>query len=1144
MEEAQAMAVVAPTRADQAAVDLDAAASLRFYVFGPPRLERDGAPIDLGLRRALALLALLGVSEQPQSRDALATLLWPDADQSEGRGRLRRTLHRLGQALGETLLVAGADTVALRPDAPLWLDSLAFARLAESALADDAMGTAQLAQLHAAAELYGDDFLAGFTLPDSPAFDEWQFFERERLRQLFARVLERLVAAHQARHEWAAAIDAARSLVALDPLHEPAQRQLMQLYAWSGQLSAAQRQYQACARLLEAELDAAPEPETTALLAAIRAKQLPPPTPAPGFPQAPTRDVTLTGAPAAAADTPVGQPEHTPQQQLSPPAHVSPRPLPTPLTPFVGRDREQAEVEQLLTAPNCRLLTLLGPGGMGKTRLALAVAAAAAGGFAQGVAFVSLAPLTNADQLVTAIADALGCRFYEAGDPQTQLIDYLRARELLLVLDNFEHLPDGTGLLLEILLAAPQVRALATSRSRLNLSGELVYVLGSLELPPPDAAEGVLDCGAAQLLLQYARLARPDLEVAAEDLADLARICRLVRGMPLALVLAASWAGLLSFAEIADEIARSVDFLESQAGDLPERQRSMRGAFDSSWQRLSPEEQRVFMGLSVFQGGFTRAAVQAVVGADMHTLRTLVHASLVTSGPDQRYDIHELLRQYALEQLEQTGGAPAARAAQSAYYLRLLCQAQEGGAVREGQQPARVPLAREIDNIRAAWRYAVDQGDRASIGGSLRCLYRFYWTSSRFREGEELFAAAVRRLRADGETPDERLLAQLQLRQASFLIALGRHEQARPLLDASLELARRHELCDEVAFALNVMAEAARVQGKPDRAMRLFRESLLVSRASRDRLGMARALKGLGWTAAEDQGDYLEARYFYRESLAIYRAAQLQAEVAAGLDKLGHLAWKLGAYDEAELHYRESLAIFEAQGDRLGRALAIGGLGLVAFSRSAAPQAEAERMLLESLAICRETGNAFEEANRLLMLGLLYNRGGSYLEASECAEQAHALARALDYGIGITAALSIQARAACEQGELAVSRRAVHAALRRSLGTAGAAPVAAHVLNSLAALLIAESACMPGAEAVEALERAAEIVGAVMAQPASWQLIREDAAGLARDLEAMLPPDLLAGALARGARRTLADALAAPAHGVDAWADAQATGAP
>jgi DNA-binding SARP family transcriptional activator len=253
-------------------------AQLKLFVLGQPRLERGEEPVELNLRKGLALLIYLTVSGRSHSRDALATLLWPESDQREGRARLRRTLHRLNQAIGDDILDSGLEAIRLFPHADLWLDSAAFRQHATAALAaapEDVAALERLAHLNAAVELYVEDFLTGFTLPDSPSFDEWEFFQRESLRQLYGQVLEQLVQAYRAQQAWDQAIAYARRWVALDVLHEPSHRMLMRVYAWAGQQAAALRQYQECARILNDELGVTPDEATTALYDAIRSRQFP-----------------------------------------------------------------------------------------------------------------------------------------------------------------------------------------------------------------------------------------------------------------------------------------------------------------------------------------------------------------------------------------------------------------------------------------------------------------------------------------------------------------------------------------------------------------------------------------------------------------------------------------------------------------------------------------------------------------------------------------------------------------------------------------------------------------------------------------------------------------------------------------------------
>jgi DNA-binding SARP family transcriptional activator len=449
-------------------------AHLKLFVLGQPRLERDGEPVELNLRKALALLAYLAVSAQPHSRDALATLLWPESDQREGRARLRRNLHRLTQAIGDDVLDSTPEAIRLYAHADLWLDSAAFRQHATAGLAappQEAFAPQRLAHLDAAVALYTEDFLAGFTLPDNPAFDEWQFFQRESLRQLYGQVLEQLVQAYRGQQDWGQAIAYARKWVALDGLHEPAHRMLMRLYAWAGQHTAALRQYQECVRLLRAELGMEPEDETTALYEGIRTRQLAMPEAADHQPLAPL--------PAAL--------EAPPPVSLGALGNALPRGVrhaPAPGTALVGRKRERAEIAALLRQDDVRLVTLTGPGGVGKTRLALAVADAAQATFADEVVFVGLQALSDATLVLPTIAQAL--EVMEQGGQRllTSVQTALQDRQVLLVLDNFEQVL-AAGVQVAELLGVPTLKVLVTSRAALRLQAEHVIIVDPLAAPRP-----------------------------------------------------------------------------------------------------------------------------------------------------------------------------------------------------------------------------------------------------------------------------------------------------------------------------------------------------------------------------------------------------------------------------------------------------------------------------------------------------------------------------------------------------------------------------------------------------------------------------------------------------------------------------------
>ena len=383
--------------------------------------------------------------------------------------------------------------------------------------------------------------------------------------------------------------------------------------------------------------------------------------------------------------------------------------LPVQPIPFVGRQAELAELNRLLADPSVRLITVVGAGGMGKTRLALEAAALHLDRFADGVYLVPLAPVPSPDGMVAAIAEASGLDFSQA-DPCCQLLDYLRAKSLLLILDNFEHVTDGAPLVADLLAEAPGVKIVATSRARLDLQGEQIFTLAGMDLPASAAAPGALDNAAIRLFVQGARRVRPGYEPDAADLKQIVRICRLVEGMPLGILLAAAWIEMLSPAEIAAEIARSYDFLETGLRDLPERQRSMRAVFEYSWNLLSEREREIFASLSAFCCSFTRDAAQQISGATLRELMALTTKSLLYRTPDGRYEGHGMLQQYAAARLDGSpDGGRAVRDRYAAYYLDLL-SGWEADLHGPRQQEALAAIDAESDNIRTAWAWAAEQG--------------------------------------------------------------------------------------------------------------------------------------------------------------------------------------------------------------------------------------------------------------------------------------------------------------------------------------------------------------------------------------------------------------------------------------------------
>jgi predicted ATPase/DNA-binding SARP family transcriptional activator len=858
---------------------------------GAPQICYGGVPVALDNRKALALLAYLALNGRAHSRDALVALLWPDADATRGRAALRSALWALNRATGGEWLLTSGDAIELRPGYAL--DVARFRQLLD---APQPMPD----QLAEAADLATGAFLEGFGLRDSAAFDEWQLLEAEQLRGLLAVALAQLTLGHAERGARDQALAYGRRWLALDALHEPAHRALMQIYAAAGQHAAALRQYRTCQQALADELGVAPAPETTALFERVRS------------------DHAAAGRSESAAP---------PQPRTTGGAA-----LPAQATPFIGRERELADIAACLDDPDCRLLTLVGPGGSGKTRLALEAAAAQRERFGQGVYFVALASVAAADVLRATIASAIGVSFYDRqegpAEVATQLLASLHDRRALLVLDNFEHLVGESGLLAEILAYAPQVKLLITSRERLNLGHEWALPVDGLALPSGDAAFAGSD--AALLFEQSARRARGDYQLSAEDAPAVAEICRLVDGMPLGIELAASWMRVLTPAEIAREIARSLDFLAGGRRDAPERHHSVRAVFNHSWALLSDAERPVLRRLAVFRGGFRREAAEQIVTelaldhalaphagrsggvrvfkihfSLLRSLASLADKSLLRHVPDGRYELHELIRQYADEQLAQLPAEQAAvRARHSEYYIDFVAQRED--ALRSGTQRAVFEeLAEEIENIRAAWEWAAAQGDAGALRRALEGLFVFYDLRGWFREGAEDFAAAAQQIEGAG---DASLLGRLLARQGSFAVALGDIARGEQLLQRGLGLLHAEGEPDETAVALHGLGIAAMKRGDLATARRLLGEGLSTFEVCGNRGGVARSLDRLA-NLAFKAGDMDEALRLYGESLALRRALGVPFGIAAALDNMGFILRKRGQFQQARANYLEALRV-------------------------------------------------------------------------------------------------------------------------------------------------------------------------------------------------------------------------------------------
>jgi serine/threonine protein kinase/predicted ATPase len=672
-----------------------------------------------------------------------------------------------------------------------------------------------------------------------------------------------------------------------------------------------------------------------------------------------------------------------------------PHNLPAQPTAFIGREHELEALQKQLSQPETRLLTLLGPGGIGKTRLALALGERMLADFKDGVFFVPLAGVENAAHIPGEVASAIG--FTGNRDSQSDMFAFIRSKHLLLIIDNFDHLASAANLISDLLQASAHVRVVMTSRERLRLRGEVVFEVDNLPVPPPGTDAATLETYAsARLFLQSARRVVPDYQPDERDAATIGEILRVIQGLPLAIELAAAWLETLPLDEIASEITRSLDFLETDLRDVPQRHRSIRAVFEYSWALMTPEEQAVFSRLAVFRGGFERDAAEKVAGATLRLLTNLANKSLLQRDASGRYYVHKLLRQYAEQRADETVREQACE--DHAVYYGLYMDKLISALNSDRELAAMDAIESEMENIRQAWDRAVKHGYFEAVEGVLDTLASYFLARSMALEGVAMLNDLLRALE-QRRAAQQPLYYRALTRRAALLSRVGQVEQAWQDASAASDYFTRHEDIVEQAMALNQMAYCAMMQTDYPLCVELASKSIDLMQDMRDVPTWFMAMGHYGY-AQFLMGELTQARYIYETLLHTAEKYPISpSSLGYYKNNLGEIFRGLGDSEKALSLFEDASAIFRREKNKRGMAFTGNNLASMRFIRG--DLEGARKMYLDVHRLYRDNGDLYGLAHTESALGNVAQAQGDHQQALEHYERSLRIRREIGDRRGI-----------------------------------------------------------------------------------------------------------------------------------------------
>ncbi|MCA9943544.1 MAG: tetratricopeptide repeat protein [Anaerolineales bacterium] len=956
---------------------------LSFTLLGQTVLSKNGLPLaQFRSQKEVALLIYLAQTRQSHQRDFLADLLWESSSTKQSLSNLRTALARLRKQVGDSLLVT-RKTLALAPESQQQVDSVNLLQSLKSIGPIDSAEKA--ATLQKALNTYQGDFLADFHLPDAQQFTEWVVITREYIRRQVISAFQKLMEYALTTNDVSGGIMIARRWLAVDALDETAHTLLIQQLLKADCVQEALAHYDHCVALLQAELGIAPPDKMTALVRDARPKR-------------------------AIISRPTTEIRHN---------------LPAEYDQFFGRQAAQQEIHVRLDQPWCRLITITGQGGMGKTRLATTIARSRLNQYRDGVWLVELENIEPDDEdlaeaIAVEIATILDLRLSGSATPIEQLLNHLQHKQMMLVLDNFEHLVAGRQIVLDMIQQCEQVQLIVTSREALRLRAEWAIALAGLSYPASDTDEMPSE---AVELFAARRAQRQRSTVSADELAAIRAICRMVAGLPLAIELAAALTHQASARQVAARLQSSFDTLTASLHDMPDRHRGLHMVFEMSWRTLTPALQLDLARLSIFRGGFTETAAYQITAADAQQLSTLIDKSLLTyHGETNRYTLNPVIRAYSAEKREPTDPTPQKHAN---YYLTLLAQHTKP-LQQERPQDSMSLLEPDIDNIRRAWQTGLAERNEKLLCNALTSLSTYYQLRGLAREGEAVMHKTLRTANTWG-AEGLPLATRAGLEQVRFLNRLGHYRPAIRIIKTTLGLASAgmdrwaegmgHVLWGESLWRLGDY-ETAKVKLIHALDISHTLNALLITGWCFHHLGIIHDI----------QSRYDTAHNHLEKACATWRKLDNAQALSGSLNSIGLVCYHQGNLNAAQQALEQALSICEQSGDRHRQSSLVNNLSMILTERS--DYAGAQYYLQLGLELATASGNLTGQGELNINLGKNFRLLGETDLAVERLEQGLQLSESIENRSLTATALIYLADTKREQGDSKLAQSLYSQALK------------------------------------------------------------------------------------------------------------------